>query len=42
MRGHPEEQRSSERSYDEETAARLWEVSAELTGVTYDFDVAAN
>ncbi|MGN8213015.1 oxidoreductase [Halococcus sp. PRR34] len=42
MRGSPEEQRSSERSYDETTAARLWEVSAELTGVTYDFDVAAN
>jgi len=42
MRGHPEEQRSSERSYDEETAARLWDVSEELTGVTYDFDVAAN
>ena len=42
MRGHPEEQRSSERSYDEETAAHLWDVSEELTGVTYDFEVAAN
>ena len=42
MRGHPEEQRSSERSYDEETAAHLWDVSEELTGVTYDFNVAAN
>jgi NAD(P)-dependent dehydrogenase (short-subunit alcohol dehydrogenase family) len=42
MRGHPEEQRSSERSYDEATAARLWDVSEELTGVTYDFDIAAN
>ena len=37
MRGHPETQRSSERSYDEGVAARLWDVSEELTGVTYDF-----
>lgn len=36
MRGHPEKQRSSDRSYDETTAKRLWEVSAELTGVRYD------
>ncbi len=38
MRGAPEKQRSSERSYDRERAARLWEVSEELTGVTYEFD----
>lgn len=37
MRGAPEKQRSSERSYDRERAARLWEVSEELTGVTYEF-----
>jgi len=36
MRGAPEVQRSSERSYDRETARRLWAVSEELTGVTYD------
>ncbi|MFD1565550.1 oxidoreductase [Haloarchaeobius amylolyticus] len=36
MRGTPERQASSERSYDEETARRLWAVSRELTGVTYD------
>lgn len=40
MRGHPEPQRSSERSYDEETAERLWSVSEELTGVSYDFEAA--
>ncbi|WP_336134258.1 oxidoreductase [Natronomonas amylolytica] len=33
MRGAPEEQRSSGRSYDEETAARLWDISVESTGV---------
>ena len=38
MRGHPEFQRSSDRSYDEATAERLWDVSEELTGVEYDFD----
>ncbi|MEF8883038.1 MAG: oxidoreductase [Halapricum sp.] len=36
MRGTPEEQRSSDRSYDRETAKRLWEVSTEATGMTYD------
>ena len=36
MRGHPETQRSSERSRDERTAERLWQVSEELTGVSYD------
>ncbi|WP_435076271.1 oxidoreductase [Halococcus sp. AFM35] len=40
MRGHPEKQRSSDRSYDEATAKRLWEVSAELTGVRYGLDAA--
>lgn len=35
MRGSPERQRSSRRSYDEETAARLWAVSETLTGVRY-------
>jgi NAD(P)-dependent dehydrogenase (short-subunit alcohol dehydrogenase family) len=36
MRGSPERQASSARSYDEATARRLWAVSSELTGVTYD------
>ncbi|ADD06468.1 putative oxidoreductase (short-chain dehydrogenase family) [Natrialba magadii ATCC 43099] len=36
MRGTPERQASAGRSYDEETARRLWKVSRELTGVTYD------
>ena len=41
MRGAPEIQRSSDRSYDESTARRLWEVSEELTGVAYDELAAA-
>lgn len=36
MRGPPEQQRSSEASYDRETARRLWEVSEELTGVEFE------
>ncbi|ELY50547.1 oxidoreductase [Natronococcus jeotgali] len=36
MRGSPERQASSDRSYDEETARRLWAVSRELTGVSYE------
>ncbi|SEH16672.1 NAD(P)-dependent dehydrogenase, short-chain alcohol dehydrogenase family [Natronorubrum sediminis] len=36
MRGAPVRQASSDRSYDRETARRLWDVSSELTGVTYD------
>jgi NAD(P)-dependent dehydrogenase (short-subunit alcohol dehydrogenase family) len=36
MRGYPEVQRSSDRSYDEEVARRLWERSVEWTGVEYD------
>ncbi|WP_148415961.1 oxidoreductase [Haloferax sp. KTX1] len=36
MRGSPEVQESSERSYDVDLAQRLWEVSEELTGVSFD------
>ncbi len=36
MRGLPEKQSSSEASYDEEDAQRLWEESEALTGVTYE------
>jgi NAD(P)-dependent dehydrogenase (short-subunit alcohol dehydrogenase family) len=35
MRGGPERQRSHERSYDRQTAQRLWAVSENLTGVSY-------
>jgi NAD(P)-dependent dehydrogenase (short-subunit alcohol dehydrogenase family) len=42
LRGAPETQRSSARSSDEETAERLWDVSAELTGVTYGLDASAD
>jgi NAD(P)-dependent dehydrogenase (short-subunit alcohol dehydrogenase family) len=35
MRGGPERQRSSGRSYDREAARRLWDVSEDLTGVSY-------
>jgi NAD(P)-dependent dehydrogenase (short-subunit alcohol dehydrogenase family) len=41
MRGPPERQRSSERSYDREPARRLWTVSTDLTGVSYPFEAAA-
>jgi NAD(P)-dependent dehydrogenase (short-subunit alcohol dehydrogenase family) len=41
MRGPPEVQRSSERSYDRNRAERLWAVSEELTGVTYDLERSA-
>lgn len=36
MRGYPEKQESSEESYDEETAEKLWEVSEELTEVKFE------
>ncbi|MBD3321176.1 MAG: SDR family NAD(P)-dependent oxidoreductase [Chitinivibrionales bacterium] len=35
LRGHPKKTRSSERSYDQTTAGRLWEISEKLTGVHY-------
>ena len=37
MRGLPSTQSSSDESYDEGVAKRLWNTSEELTGVTYDF-----
>lgn len=36
MRGFPGKAKSSERSYDLAVAARLWQVSEQLTGVRYD------
>ena len=41
MRGAPETQRSSDQSYDQDTAERLWDVSEEATGVTYDLPTNA-
>ncbi len=38
MRGPPERQESSDASYDEADAERLWAVSEELTGVSYDVE----
>lgn len=35
MRGYPAEVRAETPAYDERTAARLWQVSEELTGVRY-------
>jgi NAD(P)-dependent dehydrogenase (short-subunit alcohol dehydrogenase family) len=36
MRGAPGKVRSNAESYNEEVAAKLWAISVELTGVTYD------
>jgi NAD(P)-dependent dehydrogenase (short-subunit alcohol dehydrogenase family) len=36
-RGHPHLVSAAGKAYDEETARRLWEVSEQLTGVTYQF-----
>ncbi len=36
LHGHPKRVKSNRRSYDEDTAARLWEVSEQLTGVSFD------
>jgi NAD(P)-dependent dehydrogenase (short-subunit alcohol dehydrogenase family) len=35
QRGYPTKTHSSRRSYDEETARRLWEISEQATGVSY-------
>ena len=38
MRGSPEKQTSSEASYDESDAEKLWRRSEELTGTVFDFE----
>jgi NAD(P)-dependent dehydrogenase (short-subunit alcohol dehydrogenase family) len=38
QRGAPKRVRASKKAYDTETARRLWEVSEQLTGVTYNFN----
>jgi NAD(P)-dependent dehydrogenase (short-subunit alcohol dehydrogenase family) len=40
MRGAPEKQQSSKKSYDEDRAERLWDVSTDLTGVAYEFETS--
>lgn len=40
MRGYPKKVNSNKRSHDEQVAARLWQVSEELTGVHYEFEIA--
>ncbi|MHA2363985.1 MAG: oxidoreductase [Candidatus Hodarchaeales archaeon] len=35
-RGHPKKVKSSDRSHDKEVAQKLWEISEELTGVSYN------
>jgi NAD(P)-dependent dehydrogenase (short-subunit alcohol dehydrogenase family) len=37
MRGYPHKIKSTQRSYDESLAKRLWKASEELTAVKYDF-----
>ena len=41
MRGSPGAAKSNKRSHDESVAARLWDLSASLTGVDYSFEAAA-
>ncbi|MFB9324689.1 hypothetical protein ACFFSY_01890 [Paenibacillus aurantiacus] len=36
-RGYPEKVKSSDKSYDAQLAKRLWEVSEQLVGFTYNF-----
>lgn len=35
FRGHPKKVRSNKRSYDEDDAKKLWEISEKLTGIKY-------
>ena len=37
QRGAPKRVRAAKKAYDTDSARRLWEVSEQLTGVTYDF-----
>ena len=37
MSGPPVKVESNERSHDEDTARKLWEISEKLTGITYEF-----
>ncbi|MFN2201066.1 MAG: oxidoreductase [Caldilineaceae bacterium] len=37
MRGYPAEQKANDEAYDADALRRFWEVSEELTGITYKF-----
>ena len=41
MRGYPAKVLSSERSYDLSSAKQLWQMSEEMSGVHYDFQLTA-
>ena len=41
LRGHPTKVKSSERSYDQATATKLWSISEELTDVQYQWPVTS-
>jgi hypothetical protein len=41
MRGSPTVVKPASHARDTKTAARLWDVSEDLTGVTYEFATAA-
>lgn len=40
QRGHPRIVTAASRAYDEEACRRLWQISEQLTGVSYDFTAA--
>jgi hypothetical protein len=40
FRGHPREVKPNSAARDEQAAARLWELSEELTGVSYELAAA--
>jgi NAD(P)-dependent dehydrogenase (short-subunit alcohol dehydrogenase family) len=37
QKGHPKRVKAAKKAYDADVARRLWEVSEQLTGVTYQF-----
>jgi hypothetical protein len=42
MRGYPTRVESGDRSHDREVARRLWDVSEELTGVSFGLEPASS
>jgi hypothetical protein len=41
QRGHPHVVTAAGKAYDEDDWRRLWDISEELTGVSYEFGAAA-
>ncbi len=41
MRGYPDEKKANKEAYDADALKRFWDVSEELTGVTYSFSNVA-